>query len=304
MRFGLVLQEVGQGLRRNISMVISVILVAAVSLSFVGAAALLQLQINRMKSYWYDRAQVAVYLCTQFDSSDTCQGADATQEQKDTIQGILQSDTLAPLVDQVYFVDHQQAYDQFQQEFAGTDIAGTASPEQLNEAFWVRLKDPSQSAAIAEALSGTAGVQSVVDQRSLLDSIFAVLNAASYAAIGLAVLMLVAAMLLIATTIRLSAYSRRREIGIMRLVGASNAFIQTPFILEGIFAAFVGSLIAGGVSLAIVKFFVQDYLVDAVPFTSYINLQDVAFVPPAIAVIGVALAAISAKIAITRYLRV
>ncbi len=296
--------EVGQGLRRNISMVISVILVTAVSLSFVGTAALLQLQINRMKSYWYDRAQVAVYLCTEFDTSDTCQGADVTDEQRQTIEGILKSDTLAPLVDQVFFVDHQEAYTEFQQQFAGTDIAGTASPEQLNETYWVRLKDPSQSAAIAESLAGVAGVQSVVDQRSLLDRIFAVLNAASYAAIGIAVLMLVAAMLLISTTIRLSAFSRRREIAIMRLVGASNTFIQTPFILEGIFSAFVGSLIAGGVSLAVVKFFVQDYLVHAVPFTSYISLQDVWAVPPILAIVGVALAAVSAKIAITRYLKV
>ena len=72
--------------------------------------------------------------------------------------------------------------------------------------------------------------------------------------------MLVAAVLLISTTIRLSAFSRRREIGIMRLVGASNRFIQTPFILEGVLAALIGSVLAGAATVGIVQFFVQGYL--------------------------------------------
>jgi len=304
MRFGLVLQEVLQGLRRNVSMVVSVVLVTAVSLTFVGAAILLQMQINQMKSFWYERAQVAVYLCTQFDSDPTCQGADATEEQREAVRGILEAETLAPLVEEVYFEDHEQAFANFRDQFEGNPIVDYATPEQLNETFWVRLSDPAQADAIVESLTGVVGVQSVVDQRSLLDRIFAVLNAASYSAIGVAALMLVAAMLLIATTIRLSAYSRRREIGIMRLVGASNRFIQTPFILEGIFAALVGALVAGAASVAIVKFFVQDYLAVEVPFTSYITTTDSLVVPPILVAIGVVLAAISAKIAITRYLRV
>ena len=114
------------------------------------------------------------------------------------------------------------------------------------------------------------GVDSVVDQRAYLDPIFSILNAASYTAIGIAALMLVAAVLLIATTIRLSAFSRRRELGIMRLVGASNRFIQTPFILEGVIAALIGSVLAGGAIIAIVQFFVQGYLAktisSALPF--------------------------------------
>ena len=99
-----------------------------------------------------------------------------------------------------------------------------------------------------------------MDQRRYLDQIFDVLNAASFTAIAIAAIMLVAAALLIATTIRLSAFSRRRELGIMRLVGASNRFIQTPFILEGVFAGLIGSLLAGGAVVAIVQFFVQGYL--------------------------------------------
>ena len=99
--------------------------------------------------------------------------------------------------------------------------------------------------------------------------------------------MLVAAVLLIATTIRLSAYARRREVGIMRLVGASNRFIQTPFILEGVFAAFIGSLLAGGAILAGVHFGVGGYLRDRVTFiTDWVGVADAAVVIPIIIVIG------------------
>jgi cell division transport system permease protein len=158
---------------------------------------------------------------------------------------------------------------------------------------------------LIENLSSFAGVQEVKDQRKYLDQIFGILNAASYTAIGLAVLMLIAAVLLIATTIRLSAFSRRRELGIMRLVGASNRFIQTPFILEGVFAALIGSVLAGGAIVAIVQFFVRGYLAKALPgATSLIGLDDAFLVVPVLIALGGVLAAASAGFAISRYLKV
>ena len=116
--------------------------------------------------------------------------------------------------------------------------------------------------------------------------------------------MLIAAVLLIATTIRLSAYARRREVGIMRLVGASNRFIQTPFILEGVFAAFIGSLLAGGAIIAGIHFGVGAYLRERVTFiTDWVDMKDAAIVIPVIIVIGLVLAALSAGFAIRRWLR-
>ena len=72
MRLGLILSEVGQGFRRNLSMVVSVVLVTFISLTFFGSAILLQMQIGQMKGYWFDRAQVAVYLCTDFVDTGGC----------------------------------------------------------------------------------------------------------------------------------------------------------------------------------------------------------------------------------------
>lgn len=304
MRVGLVLGEVWNGLRRNMSVVISVILVTFVSLTFVGAAIIMQLQVQQMKTFWYDRAQVAVYLCTDFDQSATCSGVDAGEDEIAAVEEALKSETLTPYVEDFFFVTHDEAYKEFTKQFEGNPIVEITKPEQLNQTFWIKLSDPSKSDIITETFSGIPGVQSVSDQRSLLDRIFLFLGVASYTAIAIAGLMLVAAMLLISTTIRLSAFSRRREIGIMRLVGASNRFIQTPFILEGIIAALIGAVLASAASVAIVKFFVQDFLAGEIPFTSYITVEQSLIVPPILILVGIVLSAIAAKIAITRYLRV
>lgn len=280
MRIGLVLGEVGNGLRRNLSVVVSVILVTFVSLTFVGAAILMQMQVQQMKTFWYDRAQVAIYLCTDYDESATCSGQDVTEDQLAGVQEALESDTMAPYIEDYFFVDHDRAYEEFQKQFEGNPIVDITQPEQLNQTYWVKLEDPSRSQILTEQFSSMPGVQSVSDQRSLLDRIFLFLGVASYTAITIAGLMLVAAVLLISTTIRLSAYSRRREIGIMRLVGASNRFIQTPFILEGVIAALIGAILASVASVAIVKFFVQDFLAYQVPFTSYITIEQSLIVPP------------------------
>ena len=178
------------------------------------------------------------------------------------------------------------------------------TPDILSESFRVNLIDPNQADIIIDQISGMAGVESVTDQRGLLEPIFAIMNAATFTAICIAGLMLVAAVLLIATTIRLSAFSRRRELGIMRLVGASNRFIETPFILEGVLAALIGSLLAGGVIVVLVQFFVQGYLADALKGTALVDLKDALLVVPVLLGSGALLAAISASVAIRRYLKV
>jgi cell division transport system permease protein len=303
-RFALIWSEVANGLRRNASMVVSVVLVTFISLTFVGTAILLQMQIGQMKNYWYDKAQVAVYLCTEVSFGENCVDGAATPEQVAAVDTALASPILAPFIDKYFFENHDEAFANFQKQFANNPVAEYVTPEQLNETYWVNLKDPSQSDVLVEALSAERGVESVTDQRSYLDQIFSVLNAASYTAIGVASLMLIAAVLLIATTIRLSAFSRRRELGIMRLVGASNGFIQTPFILEGVFAAFVGSVLAGGAMVGIVHFFVQGYLAVNIPLTSFVGVGDALVVLPILIVVGSILAAVSANFAITRYLKI
>jgi len=265
---------------------------------------LMQMQIMQMKSVWYDKAQVAIYLCTGISPGESCAGGEATQEQIDAVEAQLNSDVLAPFIDKFYFESHEEAFTNFQKQFEGNPVTEYVTADQLNQTFWVNLIDPSNAAVLSESLGSMPGVETVTDQRRYLDQIFSVLNAASYTAIGIAALMLIAAVLLIATTIRLSAFSRRREIGIMRLVGASNRFIQTPFVLEGVFAALLGSLLAGGAVVAIVQFFVQGYLGDTLQFTNFVDVKDALIVVPILLVVGAVLAAFSANFAISRYLKV
>lgn len=303
MRLGFVLSEVGQGLRRNASMVVSVVLVTFVSLTFVGTAILLQFQIGQMKGYWYDRAQVAVYLCTDLEASANCAKGSATDAQKAAIEQRLSSEPLADYIASYEFENRDEAYERYLEVFGDTDEAAFITPDVLNETYWIKLVNPDDAEVIVEGMSGTAGVEEVADQRQYLSGIFSVLNAASITAAGIAALMLVAATLLIATTIRLSAFSRRRELSIMRLVGASNRFIQTPFVLEGVVAALIGSVLAGLATVGIVQFFVHGYLQEQLPATSFVSIADGVTIVPILVGIGVALAAGASSFAISRYLK-
>ena len=303
MRAGLILSEALTGLRRNASMVVSVILVTFVSLTFVGAAILMQMQIGTMRDFWSDRAQVAIYMCTSVSQTATCTEGAATQEQIDEVQAKLEGDALAPLIRSAEFVDHEQAYQELL-DLVGEEAASVVTPEQVNQTFRVNLIDQTQADVIIEAFRGMQGVEEVKDQLQYLEPLFSALTVATYIAVGIAALMLVAAVLLIATTIRLSAYARRRELGIMRLVGASNRFIQTPFILEGVFAALIGSLLASGAVLVGVQFGVNQYLRSRVDFvTTWVGLEEAWAVVPILIVIGIVLAALSAGFAIRRWLR-
>lgn len=303
--FGFIMSEMWQGLRRNTSMVISVILVTFVSLTFVGAAILLQFQIQSMKTYWYDRAQVAIDFCTEQSQSPNCTGGIATQDQIDAVETELQGDALSPYVNEYFFESQDDAYGRFVEQFQDDPLVSFVTPDQLNEAFWVNMVDPEDSDIVIQSITGMPGVESVTDQRQFLDGIFAVLNGASITAFAVALVMLVAAVLLVATTIRLSAFSRRRELRIMRLVGASNSFIQAPFILEGVFAGLVGSLLAAATVLGGTHFFVQGYLQLRMPGMQLVSIWPEAAISAGVVVaIGVLLAGLASSISIRRYLRV
>lgn len=303
----LVLGEMWQGLRRNASMVVSVVLVTFVSLTFVGAAILMQSQVSKLRDYWEDRAQVAVYMCGSGSDSANCSGDDgkttATQAQVDEVRTALEGETLAPLIANVRFETQQEAYDDLVKQI-GQDYASVITVDQMNATFWINLKDQTQTDVIAEAFHGTKGVEEVKDQLQYLEPLFQALTVATYIAVGIAGLMLVAAVLLIATTIRLSAFARRKEIGIMRLVGASNRFIQTPFVLEGVIAAVIGSALASAAIIAGVHFGINQYLRSRVAFIpTWVGMNDALIVVPILFGIGILLAALSAGFAIRRWLR-
>lgn len=304
MRAQFILSEIGIGLRRNLSMTVSVVLVTFVCLTFLGAAALLQTQIGKMKDDWYDKVEVSVFLCPASSAERTCAAGEVTDEQRADILGALEAPEVAPYVEQVFTETKQEAYESFQRQFGDQFWASAATVDDMNASYRIKLTDPEQYQVVADVVSGRPGVEDVEDQRRLFDNLFLVLDRATWAAGGIAAIMLLAAVLLITTTIRLSALSRRRETGIMRLVGASTLFIQLPFMLEGAIAALVGGALAVGALWFGVEYLVTDWLGQTVTWVPYVSTADVLSIAPLLLVVAVVLAAISSLVTLSRYTKV
>lgn len=304
MRLGFILREAVKGLRQNVVMVVSVVLVTFVSLTFVGAAALLQLQINQMKGYWYDRMEVAVYLCDDTSQAPNCAAKAVTDEQRTEIKTLLDSEQLAPYIKETAYESKEQAYQNFLEQYKNSSLVEQIKPNQLPESFRVALVDPEKYQVINEALSTVPGVESVVDQRELLEKVFQLVRVASGGAAVVAAVMIVCAVLLTGTTIQLSAMHRRLETTIMRLVGASKATIQLPFVIEGVIASLIGSALATGTLWTLMKFLVEDKLASENVGVAFISTSEVWLIAPALLILGIVLATISSVVTLKRYLKV
>lgn len=303
MRFQFVAGEVAAGLRRNTTMVVAVVLVTFVSLTFVGAGALLQTQIGKLKDDWYDLVQVSVFLCPEGSLAPTCAGGEATQEQVDAVRRVIDTE-LADEVGAVYLETKADAFAAFQERYPDGYQGTQLTEDDMQASLRLELVNPEEFAVVSDVLTGRDGVELVEDQRAVFEPLFRTLNVATLLAAGLAGVMLLAAALLITTTIRLSAVSRRKETEIMRLVGASNLFVQLPFLLEGALAAVTGALLAGlGLWLA-VRFLVTDWLEQSVDWVAYVDSGDVLAVAPFLVLGAVALAAVSSVVTLNRYTRI
>ncbi|MFP3578308.1 MULTISPECIES: permease-like cell division protein FtsX [unclassified Arthrobacter] len=304
MRFLFILGEIGSGLRRNLSMVISVVLVTFISLTFVGAAGMLQMQINQMKGYWYDKVQVAVFLCNDGSTAAGCASGPVTKEQQANIRALLDSPAVKQYINDYQFESQAEAYTHFKEQFSNSPIVDSVSQDQLPASFRINMKDPQKYQIISETFSSQPGVETVSDQRQVLERIFSWMNGASVAAVGVAAVMIFCAVLLITTTIRLSAFSRRRETGIMRLVGASKMVIQLPFILEGVIAAVVGALLASVTLWLMAHFWLNGDLSKQFLNTPFISSTQVLVIAPVLIALGGGLAGISSLLTLRRYLKV
>ncbi|MBB2902114.1 cell division transport system permease protein [Kineococcus radiotolerans] len=301
MRIGFVLGEMFAGLRRNLTMTLSVVLVTMVSLFFFGAGLLVQKQADILKGEWYDRVQVSIFMCGDESLAENCPGGAVTDAQRDALRTALTDD---PLVDQVFYESKQDAFENFKETTSPT-ISDKVTPDQLPESFRVKLKEPSRYLELSAAYVDDPGVEEIPDQRAILQPLFTVLDTATRVSLGLAALMLLCSMMLVSTTIRLTAFSRRRETTIMRLVGASRALIQLPFVLEGVVASFVGGLLASGALWAMVNFGVSRLQSRPGFTTRLISTQDVLTeTGPVIVVVGVVFAVIASLFSLRRWLKV
>jgi cell division transport system permease protein len=301
MRASFIVHEIGIGLRRNLIMTLAMVITTAVSLGFLGTAVLFNQQVSVMKDFWYDKVEVSVFLCGDDSEGASCAAGEVTQDQRESIRADLDS---MPEVERIYYESKQKAYSRFKEQFKNSAIVDNVTADQMPESFRVKLVDPEQFPIIASAFIGRAGVDEVQDQKALLEKFFKVLKWVQWFAFGLAMLMVVVSVILIVNTIRVAAFSRRRETGIMKLVGASSFSIQLPFLLEGAIAGFLGAALATGSFILMKSVLVDQILEPNFPITRFITWSDVWLASALVFVIGVALAAIASFFTLMKYLRV
>lgn len=291
MRAKYVLSEVMVGLWRNVTMTIAMIITMAVSLTMVGASSLMYSQVNQMKDYYYAQLEVSIFLAP-----------DISAGQRSELDAALQSD---PLVQDYLYEDKKKAYENFKAIFADApDLVDVVKEDQLPESFRVKLKNPEQYNLIYAKYRDTAGIDEIVDQRKLLDKIFGILGSVQTLALIAAMVMALAALLLVGNTIQVAAYSKRREVAVMKLVGASNWFIQAPFVLEAVVAGLAGSLLAFA-GLAMAKMFLIDgSLKSLTEVLTPMSWSSVLLTLPLMAGVGAVISAVTAWVTLRFYLRV
>lgn len=305
MRLRYLLAEILSGLRRSVAMVVSVVIVTAVSLTFVGAGALMQKEIWGLRSTLVQESQVTVFLCSPHSRAASCAGGAATEAQVEQTRQALAGQDLAPYVASVHERSQQEALTIYRQQFAGEGFAQDLAASDMPISFHITLKDSDRADAVVQYFQGRDGVDEVTDLLGVYQPFIQALNQSTLFALSLAVLMLVAAVLLVSTTIRMSVAGRRREIGIMRLVGASNLFIRLPFLLEGAIAAVIGALVASGLLWIGCTYLVQGWLRGVLgPQIVQVSSADLLWLAPGLLVLGALLAVIASVVSLNRYLRI
>ena len=306
MRAQFVMSEIGVGLRRNLTMTIAVIVSVALSLALAGAAILLNAQVGNMRGYWDSRVEVSVFFCNHTDATNVkvypgCASGQATTAQIAAVRSQLQS---SGLVQQIFTETQQQAFQNYKAESPNNPLLAGLTPDQMEYSLRVKLYDPQKYDQITSMVAGQPGVSLVQDQSEVLKPLFNLLNGAQVVAWTIMAIMLAVTMLLVVNTVRVSAFSRKRETGIMRLVGASNFYVQMPFIAEAAFAAVVGAVLASGM-LAVGKYLLVDqFLSKQIALINFIGWGPVVKVMPLILVIGVGMSSIAAFLTLRKYLRV
>jgi cell division transport system permease protein len=289
-RWRYLVNEVGIGLRRNFLMTIATIVTVTVSLALLGMGLLVQRQVSLAQRVLYAQVEVSIFLLD-----------DIKADQRSSLEAQLRTH---PVVQDVIYVSKEQAFQDFQR-MANNDqiIAASVGPDILPASFRVKLTDPEQYTAVASQFAEYPGVEEIVDQRDTLDKFFQVMNALRNGALAIALLQLIAAAALISNTIRVTAFARREQTGIMKLVGATNWYIRLPFVAEGIIAGVTGALVAGCL-LLVGELALLSRMKGALQFIPFINFYDVLATVPVLVLIGAIIASGASVISLRRFLAV
>jgi cell division transport system permease protein len=288
-------RETGTNLFRNLSLTIASILTVAVSLSLVGGSVLLRYAVDNATQQWQGGIEFIVFMQPE-----------ATEDQTEAVERQLEESTQ---VERYVYFDQDETFEEFKSLFQNTpQIVESVTPEILPPSF--RVVPVDKSAETIESLRSVfvtqPGVREVV---AAFDSIRTIRNLSNLIGVGLFVVagfLLLAATLLILNSIRMAMFARRREIEVMKLVGASNWFIRIPFMLEGVFQGVIGSGFAIGVVFGVQRIF--DNIAADQRFSLFSGLvvdnQQVMTTSVFVMVTGVLIGALGSAFAVSRFLDV
>jgi cell division transport system permease protein len=295
-RFGFLLNEVFTGLRRNVTMTVAMILTTAISIGLFGGGLLVVRLADSSRTIYLDRVESQVFLTNDVSAndptcdSDPCLALRKQIEDRDDVRS-------------VRFLNRDEAYDDAITKFPQyKDVAGK---DAFPASFIVKLDDPEQHKGFDEALVGQPGVLNVLNQKELIDRLFAVLDGLSSAAFAVALVQAIGAILLIANMVQVAAYTRRTEVGIMRLVGASRWYTQLPFLVEAMLAAFIGVVISI-VGLVIVRALFLEKALDQfyqANLIARIDYADILYIAPILLFVGVVMSGATAYATLRFYVR-
>lgn len=303
MQLRYVFSELGQGLRRNLSMHIAVVLTLFVSLTLVGMGVLLNQQAQRAADQWGNQLQITVYLCRKGDNVPSC-ASEVTEPQKQAIAKVIQENTN---VDSFSLESKAEAFQKVKELYGSDRFTGpdaVITEDDMAESFWITLKDPHQAEVVKEAVVGLDGVSRVQDLRNVVGPILSFIDYMKYGAGLVAIFLGIAALLLVANTIRLAAFARRREIAIMRLVGASTLYIALPFLMEAVVTAVVGVALATAALSAFMQFGIVGKLAKSLDFILWIGWGQFWWAILVVAILGPVLTLVPTLLLTRKYLKV
>ena len=289
-RFEYLFRETTSGLRRNGLVAFAAISTTFIALFLFGLSLLISRQVSLMIEATTGNVEVAVYLTDPVNP--------------DTVSSLTRTLTELPVVANVDYEDKQEACERFRTLFAEQEaLVNNVDCDALPASLRVKMEDPEQYSQVAAVLEGQPGIDQIVDQSAFLDRLFAVTRVFRVGVLLVAFVMLVSASILIANTVRMGLFARRKEIGIMKLVGATNWRIRLPFLVEGLFESLIGAIAAILFLFAIKVAFIEP-LNESVQFIPWIVNKDLIAIIPILLVAGALVALVAGLVGMRRFLDV
>ena len=293
MRLRYFISETVTNLRRNLLMSIAAISTVAISLLLLGGVQILGMVVGNMTRSWEAKVEVSVFLLDSITDG----------EREALVNQLSQMDE----VQDVTYVSKDQAYEEFKEEWADQpEFYENLPADALPASLRVKLTDARFSEGIATLVNGAPGVDEARFGGDIIRRLLKVNSLLRTITLVMSIVLMIASAALIANSIRVAIYARRDEIGIMKLVGATNWFIRVPFMMEGVFAALVGALIAGGIVL-LANALLFSRMGRALPFLASVfafSSGEIATVLLVLAGVGAGVGLVGSSMALRRFLEV